>query len=204
MSDTDTHSDTYREIGRRPTAEGEARTLLLRRHCAGSVPSAWAACTEPDRLSRWLHPVTGELSIGGAYRLEDEAHGEILRCEPPHLLAVTWSQGEGGPATEVVVRLAPLTERETAVELEHGPIPDEVEADGRFLDPVLNDAPTGMWGLGTRWDMVLISLDRYLRGELDEPSAATLDEHSPEVRELADRCGLAWASTVASATTNRA
>ena len=34
------------------------------------------------------------------------AGGEILRCEPPRLLRVTWVMGEG-PASEVEVRLAP-------------------------------------------------------------------------------------------------
>jgi uncharacterized protein YndB with AHSA1/START domain len=59
----------------------------------------WAAVTEPARVARWLGPVYGDLRVGGRYELRmgedvpdaaDSATGEVLRCEPPHTLAVTW------------------------------------------------------------------------------------------------------------------
>lgn len=40
-------------------------------------------------------PVSGELRVGGAFQLEGNAGGEILACEPPNLVRLTW----GGPAS---------------------------------------------------------------------------------------------------------
>jgi uncharacterized protein YndB with AHSA1/START domain len=57
----------------------------------------WDACTDPDRLNRGFLDVTGDLRLGGSYQLEGNAHGEILRCSPPRLLAVSWIYGTDRP-----------------------------------------------------------------------------------------------------------
>src|SRR5688572_13669638 len=100
---------THREIGRRQTADGDARYLLIRRHYDAPVAEVWDACSNPDRISRWLMPVSGDLRLGGTYQLEDNAGGKILRCEPPRLLAATWVFGEPQPgdSSVVEVRLSP-------------------------------------------------------------------------------------------------
>jgi hypothetical protein len=69
--------------------------------------------------------------------------------------------------------------------------------DGRQIDVVLNDAETGIWGIGTGWELGLYSLDSFLRGELpDAPAIETFDGESPEIQDLANRLGEAWAATV--------
>ncbi|WP_217518286.1 hypothetical protein [Streptomyces lunaelactis] len=50
-----------REVGNHPVATGEGRSLLLRRSYDASIEDVWNACTDPDRISRWLAPVTGDL-----------------------------------------------------------------------------------------------------------------------------------------------
>lgn len=193
---TDWLDRTSREVGRRPTPEGQARVLLLRRHCPAPVPEVWDACTEPDHLKRWFRPVTGDLRLGGSFHFDDRTGGEILRCEPPSLLGVTWGYGKEA-SSEVILRLAPGEGDTTALELEHGPLPDEVSVNGSTVDPVVQDAPAGAFGLGARWEMVLHFLERYLRGEPTEDPAQW--EASAAGQEFGRRGADAWRSVVAGA-----
>lgn len=81
---------------RRVRRAGESRSALVRRTFATSVDELWATCTQPDRMARWLGEVRGDpasgtvdLAIGGG---EFVARCEILRCEPPQLLELVWSE----------------------------------------------------------------------------------------------------------------
>ena len=49
---------------------------------------------------------TGDLRVGGMFSFEGNASGEILRCEPPRLLTITWVYGEP-TGDEVELRLSP-------------------------------------------------------------------------------------------------
>lgn len=194
--------DTHREI--RGTGPG-ARTLVLRRGYAAPLEEVWQACTGPDRLKSWFHPVSGDLRPGGAFQLESNARGTILRCEPPRHLGLTWVYGDG-PGSEITVRLSPAeggtADAQTSLELTHAPVPEAVEMDGRMLDPVLNDSKTGIWGLGTSWEMSLIALGRFLRGEMlqSQSAAVKAGESDPAILELTNRCGDAWEAVVKDAT----
>ncbi|HEV7826247.1 MAG TPA: SRPBCC family protein [Mycobacteriales bacterium] len=194
MTDTGA-GETYRAVGTKHIAAGEARTLLIRRRYDAPIEDVWAACTEPGRLDRWFLPVTGDLRVGGTFRLQDNADGEILRCEPPRLLTVTWVFGDR-EVDEVELRLS-ADGGDTVLELEHASVSRLVELDGRWVDPVLNDAATGIWGQGTGWELPLVhGLPKYLAGEVPDAPAAEWFEVSPEVLALADRCGAAWAAVV--------
>ena len=58
------------------------------------IEDVWDACTTAERIGRWLMPVSGDLRrLGGKYQLEGNAGGEIVSCEPPRLLRVTWALG---------------------------------------------------------------------------------------------------------------
>ncbi len=82
------------------------------------------------------------------------------------------------------------------LEFEHARISRFIEVDGRQVDPVLDDAETGLWGTGTGWEMGLIALEKYLRGEMPDDAAAS-HVPAPEVMALAARGGEAWAAAVA-------
>lgn len=192
MTDTESH----REIRRRPTAAGEARSAVIRRRYDAPIEDVWGACTEPNRLNRWFLQVSGDLRVGGKFTLDGNASGEILRCEPPRLLTVTWRYGDHPPG-EVELRLTPGEDGDTVLELEHASVATTVEIDGRTVDIFLNDPESGMWGLGTGWELPLIvGLGRYLRGELPDAPAAEWYQENPEDEELANRLGQAWAAAV--------
>jgi uncharacterized protein YndB with AHSA1/START domain len=180
---------THREIGDQPVSGGAGRSLLLRRTYDAPVEDVWSACTDPDRISRWLAPVEGDLRPGGTYQLKDNAGGTILRCEEPRLIKVTWSFGEGMD-TEVEVRLAPGERGGTVLELEHASPAEIVD------EMVRAYGPGGTIGIGGGWDLTLLGLDLFLRGTSFDPATW---EDTPEAKEFATHCCHAWGSAVQAA-----
>ena len=59
----------HREIGNHPVATGAGRSLLLRRTYDATIADVWSACTDPDRIARWLAPIEGDLRLGAAIRI---------------------------------------------------------------------------------------------------------------------------------------
>jgi uncharacterized protein YndB with AHSA1/START domain len=94
---------THREIRDHPVRVGEGRSLLLRRSYDASIEDVWDACTNPDRIGRWLAPVTGDLRLGGRFEVEGNAAGTVLLCVRPSLLKVTWEYAADS-VTEVEIR----------------------------------------------------------------------------------------------------
>lgn len=147
---------------------GDAYSVVLTRTYAADPEDVWDAVTSPERLSRWFLPVTGDLKLGGRFQLEGNAHGEIVRCERPRLLTVTWVFGDD-PASEVEVRLTPRGEH-TEFELAH-----KCPA-GEFWDQY------GPGATGVGWDLALFAFTRFLAGEpITDPQQWAV---SPEAAEL--------------------
>ncbi|MBB4931186.1 uncharacterized protein YndB with AHSA1/START domain [Lipingzhangella halophila] len=126
-------SAVHREIGDYPVATGAGRSLLLRRPYDASVQDVWHACTTPERLGRWLAPVTGDLAPGGTFRVEGQASGRILVCQEPHLLKVTWEYGPDS-VTEVELRLAENADGGTVLELRHTSPTETVDEIAKVVD----------------------------------------------------------------------
>lgn len=88
--------------------DGDRGSVRFERKFAASPSNVWSALTEPDRLARWLGDVTGDARVGGRYGLDfgdgDEASGEIVDCDEPSRLALTWEfPGEGTTKLEAVL-----------------------------------------------------------------------------------------------------
>jgi uncharacterized protein YndB with AHSA1/START domain len=180
---------TRREIGSQAVATGAGRSVLLRRVYDAPIEDVWNACTDPERLGRWLGPVEGDLRVGGTFQLKDNAGGEILRCEEPRLLKVTWVFGEGMP-TEVEVRLASGDDGRTVFELEHA-------SPARIVDELVRTyGPGGTIGIGCGWDLALLGLDLLLRGVTFDP--ATWPD-TLEGKDFAVRSCHAWGAAVQAA-----
>lgn len=175
-------NSTYRALGRRQTADGDARYLVIRRHYDAPIDDVWDACTDRDRIGRWLMPVTGDLRLGGAYQLEGNAGGKILRCEPPHLLVATWVFGEPQPGESSVVelRLSPESNGGTLIELDHAAVfdmPDDI-----WL------ANIGDFGAG--WESVMSALANHLRSNGQEAQPAEHDASSGPIWAELAKAGL--------------
>jgi uncharacterized protein YndB with AHSA1/START domain len=170
----------HRKVEQLPPANGsgERVSVLLRRGYNAPISDVWDAVTQPDRIKRWFLPINGELRVGGSFQLEGNAGGEILTCEPPRLLRVTF----GGPTSVVEVRLTSQGESDTVLELEHT-VPIEMAQSG-----------AGALYVGPGWDGALMGLDRFLRGEaVGDPVAVA---NSLEAQEFSKQSVHAWAAVV--------
>jgi uncharacterized protein YndB with AHSA1/START domain len=187
MSETiDPVAGTEREL--RPHDSG-LKTLLIRRSYDATPEDVWDALTDPDRLCRWFLPITGDLRVGGRYHLEGNASGEIVHCEKPREIGLTWDFGGG--SSDVRLRLTPEGER-TVLELAHSPVPSEI---------IANASPE-IWGLGAGWEMGVTALGEFLAGQLPEGKATEwVANASPEdltaAGELAERISDAWTAVIA-------
>jgi uncharacterized protein YndB with AHSA1/START domain len=62
---------------------------------ATGIEDLWEACTQPDRLARWIADVSGDLEVGGGFTARFtsgwEGSGRVDVCDRPHrLLVTTW------------------------------------------------------------------------------------------------------------------
>ena len=156
---------------------GERIGVSLRRSYDAPIDDVWNAVTDAARIRRWFMPVSGELRVGGTFQLEGNAGGEILACEPPHLLRLTW----GGPTSVVELRLTAGGDG-TDVQLEHN-VPIEMAQSG-----------AGALWVGPGWDGAVMGLGLFLRGGgIDDPTAMAV---SREVQEFSQESVHAWAAAV--------
>ena len=171
-----------REVGTGRIAAGEGRTIRLRRTYAAAIDDVWDALTNPERIGRWFLPISGDYRVGGRYQFEGNAGGEIVACERPHRLRVTWVYMDtGNPAdvSELEVRLSPAGDDSTTLELEHTAVVPEDRWD-----------EYGPGAVGVGWDGGLLGLSLHLVGEsIGDPIAWQL---SDEGRDFNTRSSLAW------------
>ena len=174
---------TDRRVTRRTSDGTEEIAVLLRRRYAASVQDVWDAVTDPERTRRWFLPISGDLRVGGTFQLEGNAGGDILRCEPPSSLTVTW----GAPESLVHLRLAGEGEDATVLELEHT-VPLAFAGSG-----------AGALYVGPGWDISVLGLANFLRGTVvDDPAAW---ENTLEGQHFAAETIAAWVEAIGSGNT---
>ncbi|WP_154757525.1 SRPBCC family protein [Amycolatopsis pithecellobii] len=156
--------------------EVRGRVVVLQREYPAEIEDVWGACTDPERIGRWFLPVSGDLRLGGRYQLEGNAGGEILKCERPRLLRVSWIFGDAA-ATFVEVRLSSI-DSGTKFVLEHSGDVDE-----KFWEQF------GPGAVGVGWDLTVFGLALHLAG-VDRPHEGW--ESSPEAGELMTASAAAW------------
>ncbi len=150
---------------------GRTRSVLLRRTFPATVEQLWDTCTKPDLLARWYGTVAGDPRPAASLELPDvEARCEVLRCEAPHRLEVTWQNGD---EITVVTLLLRSVDGGTELTLEH-------------LGIISTAA-----GHGSGWERDLGRLEMFLTGGLKVDSAgdvgATTDpawDHLPEESDV--------------------
>ncbi|WP_117208892.1 SRPBCC family protein [Allorhizocola rhizosphaerae] len=185
--------DFISELGlvqRELSIKDELKTIVMRRSYDAEIEDVWDAVTNPERLPRWFLPVSGDFRLGGRYQIEGNAGGEVLRCEPPRLLRVSWIFGEPkeGDFSEVEVRLSKDDDGTTRFELEHtATVPDEMWA--QF----------GPGAVGVGWDGALLGLALHFRGELAAPEERAAWIGSPEAKRFNTAASELWGNAHAAA-----
>ena len=172
-----------REVGSRKVPGGEARTILLRRTYDAPIEDVWDALTNPERISRWFLPISGDYRLGGRYQFEGNAGGEIVACERPNRVKVTWIFGpepKDTDVSEVELRLTPAGDGATTLELEHlATVPDEM------WDTF------GPGAVGVGWEQGALGLALHLKGHSVPPDANAW-QLSPEGVDFGTRSSEGW------------
>ena len=144
-----------------PERDGRpARAVTLSRGYDTTVDDLWDAVTSRERIPRWFVPVSGDLELGGRYRLEGNAGGAITTCEPPSRFALTWEFG--GDVSWVEVRVSDDGAGRARLTLTHT----------ARLSPHWDEYGPGAAGVG--WEMGLLGLALHLA----DPTAPKPDEES--------------------------
>ena len=172
----------HREVRDREVPAGDAREVRLVRVYDAPIDDVWDALTNPERIGRWFLPISGDYRLGGRYQFEGNAGGEILECERPNRLKVTWAYGEMAGAadfSEVEIKLSSVDEETTRFDFAH----TAIVPDGRWTE-------YGPGAVGVGWEQGLLGLELHLRGgSVGDPIAWQL---SAEGREHSTRSSEAW------------
>ena len=177
----------HRSVGTAPLGDGEGHAVRISRTYDSPIEDVWDALTTPERISRWFLPISGDYRLGGRYQLEGNAGGEILSCEGPNRLRVTWAYGDPtAPPSEVDVRLTPAGEGSTLLEMQHiAIVPEEFWSE------------YGPGAVGVGWEGAALGLALHLSGgSIGDPVAWQL---SDEGREFAKRGSVAWGAAMEAA-----
>lgn len=169
-----------REISSCEKNGAPARVLVATRDYSTSIEGLWDALTNPERIPRWFLPISGDLRLGGRYQLEGNAGGEIVECEPPHRLGVTWEMH--GQVSWVNVQLSKKSNASTHLRLEHiAQVPEEFW--GQY----------GPGAVGVGWDQGLLGLDQHFAVHASvRPEDAMTWVQSDEGRSFIRQSSEAW------------
>jgi uncharacterized protein YndB with AHSA1/START domain len=181
-AEINTFAEPQPELRRRRIAAGEARVAVFKRTYEAPIEDVWDACTNPERLCRWYVPVAGELRVGGRFEQAMMGSGEIVRCEPPHLLALSLGRG----ADEIELRLSERDQGRTMLELQHATTIDQHEIGGQMFDAI--------FCMGGGYYPRLVALDKHLRGELPDDYDPLRFHELPEMRPVIERGSAAMAA----------
>jgi uncharacterized protein YndB with AHSA1/START domain len=169
-----------REVSTREKDRAPARVVVVTRRYDTPIADLWDALTNPERIPRWFLPISGDLRLGGRYQLEGNASGEIVQCDPPHRLGLTW--GMHGQVSWVNVQLSGDRAGGTLLRLEHvAHVPEEF----------WNQFGPGAVGVG--WDLAMFGLDQHFStGATVSPKEAVAWLSSTEGKSFVRQSSDAW------------
>lgn len=108
--------------------------------------------------------MSGDLKPGGRFAIKDNADGDIVVCEPPSALALTWEFDGNISWVRVTIE---GSEEGALLTLEHE-IPTDEKSEAHW-------AEYGPGATGVGWDMAFLGLDAHLSSDgqslLDEGAA---------------------------------
>jgi uncharacterized protein YndB with AHSA1/START domain len=174
-------SAVRRTVGTRVLEAGTARLLTISQAYDTDVDDLWNAVTDPDRISRWFLPISGDLTVGGRYQFQGQAGGTVERCERPTGFSATWEYG--GQVSWIEVRLSDEGDGRSRLELEHVAHVDE-DMWARF----------GPGAVGIGWDSALMGLALHVpSGDVvNDPETTAAWVASPDGKLFMTLSSEAW------------
>jgi len=169
-----------RTLGTRTIDTGEAHVITISQSYDTDQDDLWDAVTNIERIPRWFLPISGDLTVGGAYQLEGQAGGTILTCDPPKNFTATWEYG--GNVSWIDVSVSSDGPDRARLVLEH--ITDVDDEIWREFGP---------GGVGMGWDSMLLGLALHLAtGESVDPSFGQLWLGTEDGRRFLALSGEQW------------
>jgi len=165
-------SAARRRIETRPLDHTDARAAIISRSYTATIDEVWDACTNPERVARWLMALSGDLRVGGRYQLQGNAGGTIKRCDPPRVLSITWEYG--GEVNWVDLRLSSAGDS-TRFELAH-----TVPADAKWVE-------FGPGAVGPGWDLSVVALGAHLADRTVDPAWIASNDGEAFIRQSSAR-----------------
>jgi uncharacterized protein YndB with AHSA1/START domain len=157
-----------------PGGPGDIYVVEVRREYDAEPADVWDACTDPERVARWFGTISGDLRLGGRFAIEGNASGEILECDAPRHLHVTWEFG--GDTSWVTLDLRGVG---TATELTV-----------RHRQPRSEHWATfGPGATGVGWDLITLGLGQHLGGMPDPRETFAAD---PDASAFIRGAAAAW------------
>lgn len=141
-----------REVGMGERDGRPTRIVRAKRTYPTSQEDLWNAITEKQRIERWFGDVSGDLRHKGQFSIEGNADGEIITCDPPHTLALTWEFG--GNKSWVTVSIKDV-EDGALLTLEHE-LPKDPQSEAHWTK-------YGPGATGVGWEMAMLGLDGHLQ-----------------------------------------
>lgn len=165
-----------RECGRGEKAGGPVRTVTLFLVTRRLPSEVWGAIVRPERLARWFAPVSGDLRVGGRFRVEGRAEGRILACDPARRLELEWEVA--GELGWVDIALSFYGGSGSRLTLAHS-----VRETDRWRT-------YGPAGVGVEWERASYELVGHLARPAEDDWLAIAA--SPEGRRLLATCAEGW------------
>jgi uncharacterized protein YndB with AHSA1/START domain len=118
------------------------------------IADLWEACTEPERLARWIAEVSGDLHVGGTFHASLTSSwtgsGRVDACQEPHHLLLTLEPGTEDE-TEIEVWLTAEQDKTRLVVEERGLSLSELPLHGAGWQAHLEDLGRSLAGERATW-----------------------------------------------------
>lgn len=170
-------------------AKDDSYELCLKMPIAQSLDEVWGALVKPEKLARWLIPVTGSLSKGGAFALGDVARGKVTVCEPKRRLALTWHQGAAQNGLDITFAMVGKGKaKQNVITLK--------------ITAKIGDLPPASWEaygpavLGIGWEWIMRGFAAYLADPNAAPLSVTDFAKSSEGKVFVTTAFAAWRATI--------
>ena len=134
------------------------RIVAVGKTFSADQKSLWRSVSESEQIAKWFSPVSGDLRVGGRYKIEGNASGEVLRCIVPELFEVTWEFA--GNLSWVSVSLSSKGAR-TTLNLEHAHRVGDDAADKHWRE-------FGPGATGVGWDLSMLGLELFVRNQFND------------------------------------
>ena len=166
-------------------SKDDSYEIIMAMQVPQALDDIWGALVKPAKLARWLAPVTGEMSKGGAVNIGHLARAGVVVCEPKRRLALTWQQGAAQTALDITFST-------------NGKGKGKYSLITLKVTAKLQDLPAKSWdsygpaALGMGWEWVMAGLAAYLRDPKAAPRGIADFAKSPEGRAFVTEAFDRW------------